>query len=125
MKVKVLAVAAVAMILPATVALAASNPGAQTLSEPPTATAPAEPMPLSRPRVRETPGTSYSLLRYAENYEYLKDPANRSDWLDSIKFIPLSSDAETYSHFFAGDFIRQTGPGEDIDFFYAAAIYTF
>jgi len=30
-----------------------------------------------------------------------------------------------YSHFFAGDFIDQTGPSEDIDFFYAALMYTF
>ena len=30
-----------------------------------------------------------------------------------------------YSHFFAGDFIDESGPGEDIDFFYAAITYTF
>lgn len=30
-----------------------------------------------------------------------------------------------YSHFFAGDFIEQTGPGDDIDFAYAAVQYTF
>jgi hypothetical protein len=30
-----------------------------------------------------------------------------------------------YSHFFAGDFIDETGPDEDIDFFYAAMTYTF
>ena len=30
-----------------------------------------------------------------------------------------------YSHFFAGDFIEQTGPSDDIDFFYAALTYTF
>jgi hypothetical protein len=30
-----------------------------------------------------------------------------------------------YSHFFAGDFIETTGPGQDIDFFYAALQYTF
>lgn len=30
-----------------------------------------------------------------------------------------------YSHFFAGDFIKQSGSGEDIDFAYAAAQYTF
>jgi hypothetical protein len=30
-----------------------------------------------------------------------------------------------YSHFFAGDYIQHTGPGEDIDFFYAALMYTF
>jgi hypothetical protein len=30
-----------------------------------------------------------------------------------------------YSHFFPGDFIHQTGPDGDIDFFYAALTYTF
>src|SRR5687767_7509893 len=30
-----------------------------------------------------------------------------------------------YSHFFAGDFIEESGPGEDIDFVYAAVTYTF
>ncbi|MGB7158365.1 MAG: alginate export family protein [Tepidisphaeraceae bacterium] len=30
-----------------------------------------------------------------------------------------------YSHFFAGDFIDETGPNEDIDFVYAAVTYTF
>lgn len=30
-----------------------------------------------------------------------------------------------YSHFFAGDFIEETGADEDIDFFYAAIQYTF
>ena len=30
-----------------------------------------------------------------------------------------------YSHFFAGDFIEQTGPSDDIDFLYAAFTYTF
>lgn len=30
-----------------------------------------------------------------------------------------------YSHFFAGDFIRKTGPSRDSDFFYAAMQYTF
>ena len=30
-----------------------------------------------------------------------------------------------YSHFFPGDFIHETGPDDDIDFFYAALTYTF
>ena len=30
-----------------------------------------------------------------------------------------------YSHFFAGEFIADTGPAEDIDFFYVALTYTF
>jgi hypothetical protein len=30
-----------------------------------------------------------------------------------------------YSHFFAGDFLQETGPSDDIDFFYAALQFTF
>jgi hypothetical protein len=30
-----------------------------------------------------------------------------------------------YSHFFAGKFIRKTGPSKDSDFFYTAMQYTF
>jgi len=30
-----------------------------------------------------------------------------------------------YSHFFAGDFLQETGPSEDIDFVYVAVSYTF
>jgi hypothetical protein len=30
-----------------------------------------------------------------------------------------------YSHFFAGQFLQNTGPSDDIDFFYAAAMFTF
>ena len=30
-----------------------------------------------------------------------------------------------YSHFFAGDFIEETGPDDDIDFVYGALVYTF
>src|SRR5271157_1721414 len=31
----------------------------------------------------------YQLLRFDENYSYLADPGNRSDWFDPIKYIPL------------------------------------
>jgi len=30
-----------------------------------------------------------------------------------------------YSHFFAGDFIQDTGASQDIDFAYFAVVYTF
>ena len=35
----------------------------------------------------ETPSAppSYQLLRFDENYSYLADPANRSDWFDPVK----------------------------------------
>jgi hypothetical protein len=30
-----------------------------------------------------------------------------------------------YSHFFAGDFIEESGPSDDIDFFYTGVQFTF
>jgi len=35
----------------------------------------------------------YQKLRYDEDYSYLADPAQRSDFWDTIKFIPLADDA--------------------------------
>src|SRR5207237_5136336 len=31
----------------------------------------------------------YKLLRYEEDYSYLKDPSRRTDFWDPIKYIPL------------------------------------
>ena len=38
----------------------------------------------------------FKQLRYDENYAYLSDPALRTDFLDAIKFIPLSKSGESY-----------------------------
>ena len=32
---------------------------------------------------------TYKLLRYDEDYSYLKDPARRTDFWDPIKYIPF------------------------------------
>jgi hypothetical protein len=32
---------------------------------------------------------SYQVLRFNENYLYLSNPTNRTDWFDPIKYIPL------------------------------------
>ena len=39
----------------------------------------------------ETPSAppSYKMLRFDENYSCLSNPANRSDWFDTLKYIPL------------------------------------
>src|SRR5437879_12381692 len=42
------------------------------------------------------PPPPFKLLRYDENYAYLRDPGKRSDWLDPLKFIPLDRDAQSY-----------------------------
>jgi hypothetical protein len=39
---------------------------------------------------------AYKLLRYEEDYSYLKDPSLRTDWWDPIKYIPLSSCDDSY-----------------------------
>src|SRR5438552_11803126 len=38
----------------------------------------------------------FKKLRYDENYEYLRDPSRRSDYLDAIKFIPLHTNGDRY-----------------------------
>src|SRR5688500_12097019 len=34
---------------------------------------------------------AYKSLRYDEDYSFLSDPAQRSDWLDSLKYIPMGA----------------------------------
>ena len=38
----------------------------------------------------------FKQLRYDENYAYLKNPALRSDYLDWVKFIPLTTNGQLY-----------------------------
>src|SRR2546422_3695995 len=38
----------------------------------------------------------FKKLRYDESYAYLRDPAQRSDQLDAIKFIPLNTNQDWY-----------------------------
>lgn len=57
--------------------------------------APAPPAPPGRlgPGSQATAGSNlenYKLLRYDEDYSYLKDPSRRTDPLDVLKYIPLS-----------------------------------
>jgi len=40
------------------------------------------PPPIHKPR-------AYELLRYNEDWSFLENPANRSDWLDPIKYMPF------------------------------------
>jgi Alginate export len=48
--------------------------------------------------VSQAPTTrpSYELLRDEEDWSFLRDPSQRSDWLDPIKFIPLSRGGDTF-----------------------------
>src|SRR5437870_5181850 len=38
----------------------------------------------------------FKLIRYDESYDYLRDPSQRSDYLDAIKFIPLNTNGVWY-----------------------------
>ena len=39
---------------------------------------------------------AYNILRYEEDYSYLRDSAKSTDWLDPLKFIPLDADGRVY-----------------------------
>src|SRR6185503_8915249 len=43
-----------------------------------------------------SPPPAFKQLRYDENYAYLRDPTLRTDFLDAIKFIPLSKSGESW-----------------------------
>jgi len=51
-----------------------------------------EPAPTDAPK--EPP--AYKLLRYEEDYRYLKDPVRRTDFWDPIKYIPLRGRDDWY-----------------------------
>ena len=38
----------------------------------------------------------FNQSRYEENYRFLKDPANRTDFFDSLKYIPLNDSESNY-----------------------------
>ncbi len=41
----------------------------------------------------EAQPSPYKLIRYDENWTFLKDPSKRTDWFDPIKYIPLGNHA--------------------------------
>ena len=41
----------------------------------------------------------YTVLRYDEDYSYLRDPALRSDPLDVVKYVPLNEQGDWYASF--------------------------
>jgi len=57
--------------------------------------------PTTAPALSPKPGTgggppAYTVVSYNENYSYLRDPANRSDFFDPIKFMPLDRDGDIW-----------------------------
>jgi len=54
-----------------------------------------------------------------------RDVGSELDLLAEYKFNRHLLFLLGYSHFFPGDFIRETGPSDDIDFYYSAVQFTF
>ena len=81
-------------------AAVAADARGQAAGQPSGATEASESPPAERTTPR--PGTGagppppYTPLRWNEDYSYLRDPANRSDFLDPIKYIPLGDDPDVY-----------------------------
>src|SRR5260221_1654913 len=46
---------------------------------------------------------SYQMLRFDENYSCLTNPANRTDWFDPIKYIPLRAGEPAWYLTFGGE----------------------
>lgn len=53
------------------------------------------------------------------------DIGNEIDLTFSYKFTTRLTGSLGYSHFFAGDFLADTGPDDDIDFAYAQIFFNF
>jgi hypothetical protein len=80
---------------------ATANPGptpAASDSVPPEATAPSRAGPGSEAVIGSGVPT-YKLLRYNEDYSYLKDPNRRTDFWDPIKYIPIGDRDDWYVSF--------------------------
>src|SRR5439155_24261441 len=50
----------------------------------------------ARPHAQAADAPAFKVLRYEESYLYLRDPSQRSDYLDAIKFIPLNTNGDWY-----------------------------
>src|SRR6266478_5963663 len=56
------------------------------------------------------PPPSYKVLRFDEDYSCLTNPANRSDWFDPVKYIPLRAN-EPSSYLSLGGELRERFEG--------------
>src|SRR6266436_4824527 len=56
------------------------------------------------------PPPSYKILRFDEDYSCLTNPANRSDWFDPVKYIPLRTN-EPYWYLSFGGELRERFEG--------------
>ena len=58
----------------------------------------------------------YQPLRFNEDYSYLANPANRSDWLDSLKYLPLRTNAPAWYLTLGGELRERFEGNYDSDF---------
>jgi len=59
---------------------------------------------------------SYDLLRFDENYSGLANPANRTDWLDPLKYIPLRANDPSWYMTFGGELRERFEGNYDLNF---------
>jgi hypothetical protein len=50
-----------------------------------------------------SPPPAYNMLRFDENYSCLANPANRTDWFDPVKYIPLRTNDPSWYLTFGGE----------------------
>jgi hypothetical protein len=88
-------------VIPLTAVVAILSAGGLALGEVPAS----QPQP-STPSVESArPGTGggppppYSVVRWNEDYSYLKDPARRGDFFDPIKYVPFNEKGDWYASF--------------------------
>src|SRR5580704_17511958 len=81
--------------LPASAAPAVSSASGQTAISP----TPASRFGPGGDAIAGSGGPTYKLLRYDEDYSYLKDPDRRTDLWDPIKYIPIGDREGWYVSF--------------------------
>src|SRR6266404_1777236 len=62
------------------------------------------------------PPPSYKILRFDENYASLSNAANRSDWFDPIKYIPLRTNDPSWYLTLGGDVRDRFEGNYDLNF---------
>ena len=87
--------ATLAMPVPAARGQATAPAEAATPPAAPSPAPSAAPAPTPAAKVTSVPAP-YTVLRWNEDYTYLRDPAARTDFFDPIKYIPITKSGQTY-----------------------------
>jgi hypothetical protein len=62
------------------------------------------------------PPPSYDILRFNENYSSLSNSANRNDWFDPIKYMPLRTDDPSWYLTLGGELRERFEGNHDVNF---------